>query len=234
MNSLLVTGSDTEVGKTAVTTALAAYWLAHRRDRLALLKLVQTGTGDRERYQHLFADLEQTSEELAPQCFETPVAPPIAATRAGRSVDLGAIWQTLTHLQQTRDFVLIEALGGLGSPVTAELTVADVAAAWRLTSILVIPVKLGAIAQAVANVALARQTQVDLHGIVLNCSTPIAPDRLADWAPIETITALTQVPVLGVLPFLEDPDDRSALAAAASNLEIERLWPVSAPLLEIH
>jgi len=63
--------------------------------------------------------------------------------------------------------VLVEALGG--SPVSEEFTVADLAE-WRPT-VLVVPVKLGAIAQAVANVALARPSRVHLKGIVLNCPT---------------------------------------------------------------
>ncbi|MGL5058815.1 MAG: dethiobiotin synthase, partial [Microcoleus sp.] len=170
MNSLLITGTDTDAGKTVLTSALAAYWQMYFPDRtLAIMKPLQTGTGDRELYTRLFA-LEQTPEELNPLHFNAPLAPPIAAEREGKRIELDKVWTALQSLRQRKDFVLVEALGGLGSPVTWELTVADLARDWRLSGVLVVPVKLGAIGQAVANVALARQTNVNLRGIVLNCT----------------------------------------------------------------
>ena len=43
MNTLLITGTDTEVGKTALTTILASYWYKHREGKsLGLMKLLQT------------------------------------------------------------------------------------------------------------------------------------------------------------------------------------------------
>jgi len=87
----------------------------------------------------------------------------------------------------------------------------------------VLPVKLGAIAQAVANVALARSCSLHLKGIVLNCVQPCSEEKMADWAPINLIQSLTNVPVLGVLPHLADPTDLFKLAQVASDLELERL-----------
>ena len=206
-----------------MTCALAAYWQTYRpQESLGILKPIQTGTGDCELYQKLF-DLKQTPEEITPLHFQTPVAPPVAAEREGRPVDLTLVWQALNALRQQRKFVLVEALGGLGSPVTHELTVADLARDWRLPVVLVVPVKLGAIAQAVANIALARSCGIHLKGIVLNCVQPGSEAKMADWAPINLIESLTNVPVLGVLPHLTDPTDLLKLAQVASDLDLERL-----------
>ena len=223
MNTLLITGTDTEAGKTVLTTALAAYWQKHQPDRsLAIMKPIQAGEGDRELYTQLFS-LAQTLEEITPLYFEAPLAPPIAAAKEGRKVDLGLVWQTLSKVQSSRDLVLVEALGGLGSPVSDEFTVADLAAHWRLPTVLVVPVKLGAIAQTVANVALARLTHVDLKGIVLNCLQLRSDQEIADWTPIELIQSLTNTPVLGCLPYLDNPTDLDKLASFAANLDLERL-----------
>lgn len=224
--TLLVTGTDTEVGKTVVTAAIAAYWQTHHGDRpLGILKPVQAGTGDREQYAQLFA-LDQSLEELCPAYFAEPIAPPLAAHLEGRSVDLSAIWQTLQRLQRTRAGVLVEGAGGLGSPVTWELTVADLAREWRLPTLLVVPVKLGAIAQAVANVALARSRHLDLRGIVLNCTEPRSTAECDRLAPADWIADLTQIPVLGTLPYQASWDNTPhlpTLAAAAAALDLERL-----------
>ncbi len=225
MNSLLITGTDTDAGKTVLTSALAAYWQTYFSDRtLGITKLLQTGTGDREHYTRLF-NLDQSAQELNPLHFDAPLAPPIAAEREGRPIELEKVWTTLQSLQQRKDFVLVEALGGLGSPVTRELTVADLARDWRLRGVLVVPVRLGAIGQAVANVALARQSGFKLKGIVLSCVQPTSEQEIADWTPIYLIESLTQIRVLGTLPHLDDPNDLTKLAKAASELDLERLLP---------
>ncbi|MEH2210787.1 dethiobiotin synthase [Nostoc sp.] len=223
LNTLLITGTDTEAGKTVLTTALAAYWQKYYpQRRWGIMKPIQSGIGDREWYQKLFA-LEQSAEEITPLYFQAPLAPPIAAARENRRVDLAVVWQALSKLRSQRDFVLVEALGGLGSPITEELTVADLAGEWHLPTVLVVPVRLGAIAQAVANVALARQSRVNLKGIVLNCVQPRTDAEIADWTPSQLIQSLTNTPVLGCLPYLDNLTDLDKLAQIASDLDWETL-----------
>lgn len=189
------------------------------------MKPIQTGVGDRELYDRLF-DLDQTLEELNPLHFQAPLAPPLAAEREGKRVKLEKVWQAFEALRQKRDWVLVEALGGLGSPITHETTVADLAWDWRLPTVLVVPVKLGAIGQAVANVALARQSKVHLKGIILNCVNPCSEQEIADWAPADLIRSLTSVPILGLIPHLANPTDLVKLTQIAANLDLERLLPL--------
>jgi dethiobiotin synthetase len=223
LNTLLITATDTGVGKTVLTTILAAYWQKyHPQSSLGIMKPIQSGIGDSELYQTLF-QLNQSPAEITPLYFQAPLAPPIAAAKENRSIDLSLVWQTLLKLQKERDFVLVESLGGLGSPITDELTVADLAGEWRLPTVLVVPVRLGAIAQAVANVALARQTKVNLRGIVLNCVQPYSDQEIADLTPSELIQSFTHIPVLGCLPYLENPTDLDKLSEIGSNLNWEIL-----------
>ena len=223
--SLLITGTDTDVGKTVLTISLVAYWQTYRFcQSLGLMKLMQTGEGDDELYHQLFND-ESSLQIVTPLFFEHPLAPPLAAAKIGKEVNLKVVWQALNDLQQKQDFVLVEALGGLGSPITHELTVANIAADWHLPTILVVPVKLGAIAQAVANVALARSLKIELKGIILSCSQLDSEQNIADLAPAELIQSLTQIPVLGAIPFIENLADKGKLAQIASHLDLELIFP---------
>lgn len=225
MKTLLITGTDTEVGKTIVTSSLIAYWRRYFPYRsLSVFKPIQTGVGDRQWYEQVFS-LTQPPGTLNPLSFDAPLAPPIAAEREGRMVDLAPIWQTFLSLQQSSDWVFVEGLGGLGSPVTHELTVADLARDWRLPIVLVVPVRLGAIAQAVANVALAHQNRLKVLGILLNCCDPEAERAIVDWTPPDLIEALTHTRVLGYLPYLTDPTDVDSLVKAASGLMVDILFP---------
>lgn len=225
MAALLISGTDTDSGKTVLTSALIAYWQRYCwAYRLGVCKPVQSGTGDRELYSRLF-DLDQTPEQLNPLWYQAPIAPPLAAALEGKRVDLAKAWQVFSQLQAERDWVLVEGAGGLGSPVTDELTVADIACQWRLPTVLVVPVKLGSIAATVANVALAKQKNVNLRGIILSCTESRTSQQLEQLTPIQMIESLTRVPILGVLPYLRQVKNLETLADAATQLDLERLMP---------
>lgn len=217
MKTLLVTASDTDTGKTVITASLKAYFQYYFPNfKVGLMKLLQTGLeGDRQFYQQFFPDV------IVPLCFTAPLAPPLAAEKENKYVDLKIIWEALLKSQKENDFLLVEALGGLGSPITDELTVADLAGSWRLETILVVPVRLGAIAQIVANVALAKQSKIKIKGIILNCVTPCTQEEIDNWTPINLIESLTYTPVLGVFPYLDDLTNLEKLAQAASQLKLE-------------
>lgn len=216
MKTLLIAGTDTNVGKTILTNAwLASYLQSTPETQVGLLKLMQTGEGDREFYQAFWQD-EPRVEIVTPLQFTAPLAPPIAAALEGKRVNLETVWKSYRALAESKDLVLIEGIGGLGTPVTFEVTVADIARDWHLETILVVPVQLGAIAQTVANAMYARYAQVQLKGIILSCLTPISETKLEDWTPIELLESLTEIPVLGVLSHLTSLDERETFSHALS------------------
>lgn len=231
MKALLIAGTDTDVGKTFVTIALAAYWQKHYFHKhlntssfLSIFKLMQTGTGDAEIYQRLFTPVEGI-EVVEPLRFTAPLAPPVAALKENKTINLGQVWQSFNLACQKSDLVLLETLGGLGSPITEELIVGNIAADWYLPAILVVPVKLGAIANAVANVALARSLKIKLQGIILNCTQPDAQGQIADLTPRDLIQSLTQVPILGTLPYITEPRNFDKLAKIVSDWDLEVILP---------
>lgn len=228
--TILITGTSAGVGKTVVTMAIAAYAQEFcRHQPLTILKPVDikqgnADGGDRHHYQRILSlPLSETPSQI---CLESSFDPPIATEQAGLVINLAEIWRHYQTAVQSHDLVLIEAVGGLGTPLTSETTVADLAWDWRLPTVLVVPVQPGAIGQAIAHVALARQCRVHLKGIVLNCLRPVAPDDENHFAPPGLLQSLTQVPVLGRIPYLEEVGDRSKLAHTASNLDIERILPL--------
>jgi dethiobiotin synthetase len=220
---LLIASTDTEVGKTVVTSALLAYHHKyHPQENWCVLKPIQCGTGDREFYHQLLSP-RQSLEEINPIYLDAPLAPPLAADKMGVAIDLGIAWRTFQRLQAEGQRVLVEGIGGLGTPITAESIVADLARDWNLPTVLVVPVKLGGIGSAIANVALARQYHVNLRGIILNCAQPRSQEEIIDLASPALIQSLTHVPVLGCIPYLADLSDLDKLAAVASNLDLELL-----------
>ncbi len=220
---MFISGTDTGVGKTCVTAALAAYVQTYcPNQRLAIFKPIQSGVGDREWYLQHFA-LAQTLDQITPLYFEQPLAPPIAAAAENRTVDLSQIWQAYQKLQLSYDQILVEGAGGLGAPVTAELTAADLARDWRMPTVLVVPVRLGSLGQAIAHAALARNAKTNLRGIILSCVESNAAEKLEQWTPTSLLESLTKLPVLGTLPYLADPTDLTALGNIASSWHLDAL-----------
>ena len=215
--------------KTVLIAALIAYARKyHPQQNWGILKPIQCGTGDREFLGQLF---DRSPADINPIYLEAPLAPPIAAAQAGIHIDLGIAWRALETMRSQHEMVIVEGIGGLGTPITDELVVADLARDWRLPTVLVVPVKLGSIGTAVANVALAKQYNVNLRGIVLNCISNLSPSEIANLAPAELIQSLTSTPVLGCIPYLPDLHDLSRLATAAADLELEILLPPALSLV---
>lgn len=210
MKTLFITGTDTDAGKTIVTTAWRAYYRFYYPDlSTGLMKLLQTGmVGDAEFYERFFDDVE------IPLRYNAPLAPPVAAAMEHRSIDMDLIYDRLRALESNYDVFLVEALGGLGSPITDDLTIAHVADSWALDTILVVPVKLGAIAHTVANVALARQHNINLRGIIFNCVNPCTEEQKNHWTPPKMIESFTNIPILGYFPHVENLTDIDDLAKA--------------------
>ena len=221
--TVLVTGTATGVGKTVVALAIASYYQMFCTEKsLAVFKPIDTKAQDRLTYQKVLS-LQQPVDDMTSVCLGTSFDPPIALKHEGKSLNLADVWQRYQAFTQSHDLVLIEACGSLGTPLTPETTVADLAWDWRLPSLLIVPVQPGAVGLAIAHVALARQSRIHLKGIVLNCPTPLSDDDCADLAPSRLIQSLTQIPVLGCIPYLENVGDRTTLANVASNLNIEQI-----------
>lgn len=238
MNSLFIAGTEAQVGKTVVLSALVAYCQRYTRQRVGVMKPIdcqRKSVLDADLFKQQF-DLDQTSAQITPILLSEmlPVSmvrntaqstEDAQATTQSSQIELDLLWRQFQALQQQRDLVLLEGWGGLGSPLSPETTVADLAWDWRLPTLLVVPVQPGAVAHAVANVALAQQSRLHLKGIILNEVQPCTPQDREDWVSVELLQSLTRKPILGYLPHLADPQDQTSLIQAAANLELEGLLP---------
>ena len=118
-------------------------------------------------------------------------------------------WQELQQAESS----FLEAPGCLGTPIAPELSVADLAQAWRLPVLLVASTQVDWPGQAIAAAALAKQCQLPLLGVILNQVT----DATAIEAQ-ETFQLLTGLPILGTFPA------GLAQAPAADQVAIVRDW----------
>ena len=194
-NALVICGTDTDVGKTVVSSLVvqglgATYW-----------KPVQSGLeggGDSGRLQAL---LQLPAERLLPEAYrlQTPVSPHWAAELEGITIDPARL-----ALPAVAGALVVETAGGLLVPLRRDWLQIDQLAAWGLPVLLVARSGLGTLNHTLLSVEALRQRSIPLLGLVLN--GPLHPDNPT------TLAALAQAPVLAQLPPLE-PLTASGLAA---------------------
>ncbi|MHC4472552.1 MAG: dethiobiotin synthase [Planctomycetota bacterium] len=208
---VLVTGTDTEVGKTVVGCGLARC-LVGRGRRVVAVKPVESGCGpepaDSEDGVRLARAAGQEEPGTALTRLRAPLAPPVAADREGVRLDHHQWCRAIEELARHRDVVLVEAAGGLLSPSTWDADARDLAAALDAAALVVSPDRLGTLNHTLLTLEALGAGGVEVLGVVLN-----APDSPDDSTGTNA-DALRRVagPVrVAELPRLADPDRDAAL-----------------------
>jgi dethiobiotin synthetase len=198
---LVVTGTGTGVGKTVVTSAVAALAVAAGH-RVAVLKPAQTGVdvgqpGDVDEVRRL-AGPSVTCRELAR--FPDPLAPATAARCAGLPpVTAPVIVAAARELAAEHDLVLIEGTGGLLVHLDDRgATLAAVAVALAAPVALVVAAGLGTLNHTALTVEALRTRGLRCVGMVIG-AWPAEPDLTAR-CNLTDLPAVTGLPLLGALP----------------------------------
>ena len=197
---IVVTGTDTDVGKTVFAAALAGalgarYW-----------KPVQAGLDPR-------ADIDSVAilsgAHILPEAYRltTPCSPHRAAEIDGVTIDPARL-----ALPEVDGPLVVEGAGGVLVPVTPDLLFADLFARWTRPVVLVARTGLGTINHSLLSIEALRRRDVPILGIAF------IGDEQADSEA--TIVRLGWVKRLGRLPRL-DPLDAGTLATAfAANFDL--------------
>ncbi|RMF41572.1 MAG: dethiobiotin synthase [Planctomycetota bacterium] len=105
---------------------------------------------------------------VCPQRFRAPLSPPEAAAAEGRTVDQDLLMQGALWWRQRCDFLVVEGVGGVLSPLSDALTCADWAEQLGLPVLLIVPDRLGAVNQALTAAEAILRRRLRLAGILLN------------------------------------------------------------------
>lgn len=233
MIRLGVTGTDTGVGKTVVTVALVAL-LRRRGLRVAAMKPVETGVlpgapSDGARLRAA-AGGDDGPADVCPVTYAEPLAPLVAARRAGRPVDLEALAAAFARLAAQRDAIVVEGAGGLLVPLTEQVSYAELFARWRLGLVVVAANRLGAINHVLLTVHAARAAELRIRAVVLNAVTAEVPDTAAQTNAATLAQLLPDIPVLS-WPWLTDiSDDALVTQAEQRGLGVVIDDPAQAPV----
>ena len=203
MRGLIVTGTDTDVGKTVFAAGLAqslgaAYW-----------KPVQAGLDggtDSETVARLAPDVQ-----VLPEAYRlvTPCSPLEAARIDGITIEDDAL-----ALPQVDGPLVVEGAGGALVPYRDDLLAADLFARWGRPAVVIARTALGTISHTLLTLEALRSRGILVAGVAfVGEEEPVAQG---------TIARLGEAPVLGRIPML-DPLDADTLRAAFAHIRTDLL-----------
>ncbi|MES1935270.1 dethiobiotin synthase [Salinisphaera hydrothermalis] len=180
-HTLFVTGTDTEIGKTRIATALLRGLVAAGHVAVGY-KPVASGcetTSDGLRNEDALALAAAGSpgfayDEINPYAFEPPIAPHIAAADAGVTIERDVLDAGHARLAERADWVVVEGAGGWHVPLGTDWDFADWASRHDWPVLLVVGMRLGCVNHAMLSArAIAATTR--FAGWVANTLPPRQP-----------------------------------------------------------
>jgi dethiobiotin synthetase len=205
---LFVTGTDTGVGKTVVSCALARALRAGGFD-VGVMKPCETGVTAAGPLDALAlraaAGADDPLEDVCPLAFALPAAPAVAARAEARTVDLGIVRKAAARLRACHDVLLVEGAGGALVPLAPGVAMADLALELALPVLVVARGALGTINHTLLTLEALASRGIALAGVVLShgASALSAPDA----ANLAWLREALGPRLLGELPPLADPSD---------------------------
>jgi dethiobiotin synthetase len=216
VRSLFVTGTGTSVGKTVTTAAICVATGARA------MKPVQTGSGEPVDLEFIWkATGHREDPELAcPYRFVEPLAPAVAARRAGRRIDVERIRAGYETLGKEGPLV-VEGAGGLLVELTEGFSMADLAASLGLPIVIACAPGLGTLNHTALTAEAARTRGLEVAGLVIS-AFPARPDSAARTNPAQLARI---APLLGVIPHVPRLDVEAAEPSALAELAPHVLDP---------
>lgn len=212
LHGCFVTGTDTDVGKTRISTALL-HWLSHAGWRSAGFKPVAAGTqlidgqsvNDDVRALRDASSLRMSDAEVGPFQLATACAPHIAAALEHKPIDRAEILRSAHALATRADLLVVEGVGGFCVPLGPNWDSADLACDFQLPVLLVVGLRLGCINHALLTAHAIRARGLRLAGWIGNSVSPAMPWLDENVATLQQRFESQNIPCWGVVPWLEEP-----------------------------
>ena len=214
---LFITGTDTGVGKTLIAGAIAR--ILHQQGlNVGVFKPVATGcrrsregliSTDAE-FLAFCANSELPLSIINPAAYVTPAAPIVSAETDDCPIDFEQILSAYKYICENCDVVIVEGIGGVRVPLTAETDILDLAAEFALPMVIVARPNLGTINHTLMTIDSIRSRGLGLAGVIIN-SYNVLDATVAETTAADVIAQCGDTDILAILPPDEESDVEKAL-----------------------
>ena len=221
MNSYFVTGTDTGVGKTAITAGIAGS-LRNLGINVGVMKPIATGYQQKAGYKSSdvtilaeAAGIKDPEDLINPVFLPIPTSPYDASKLLSVPIDMPLILTKFKKLLSLHDMILIEGIGGIMTPITKNFFVADMIKAMAIETIIVTRATLGTLNHTVMTCKMCKDYDIKVKGLVINNfdekGTP------AEKSAPTTLYELTGINIIGIIPFIKDLNQTDKMVEMVSK-----------------
>ncbi len=205
IKGIFITGTDTGVGKTYVAERIASTLRSSGMD-VGVMKPAETGC--RLRNGSLVPDdalrlmkaagSKDALDFVNPYRFREPLAPFVAAYRAGGKIDPVKITASFKILSHRHEFMIVEGAGGIMVPLTSRSTYCDLARKMRLPVVIVARPGLGTINHTLLTISALQKRRIPIAGIIINYAVDRKAGMAEETSP-SVIAEMAKLPILGIV-----------------------------------
>ncbi|MDF2566398.1 MAG: Dethiobiotin synthetase [Massilibacillus sp.] len=228
MHGLFITATDTDIGKTMITGAIAAA-LKERGIHVGVFKPLASGAICNSEGNLVSEDASFLMKAAGiPETLRSEVN--AVSRESGIKIDIEDIIDDVKKNAEKYDMVLIEGVGGITAPLWQNYLLADMMKAFALPAVIVSKPRLGAINHTVLTYEYAKQRGIELNGVILNRWEADSAGVLEE-SNIEYIEAMTGLPIVGKFPLTKHIDVNknctyNLAEVAEKNIKIDQILEI--------
>jgi len=210
MKVIFVTGTDTGIGKTVISSAISAFFSLRKQMNVGVMKPFECGLSktDKDLLPWDAICLREASGSnddlniISPYTLEAPVAPEVAAMLEHVNIDINMVDKIYHSLAKSHDLLVIEGAGGVLVPIRENFFFVDLIQKWNAPTLIVSRLGLGTINHTLLTNHLLKERGIKVIGVILN-NTDGLGDLPAQTNP-DILKKYLDVPVLGIFPHVKD------------------------------
>ena len=228
MKAYFITGTDTGVGKTSITVGLAGSMHKIGVD-VGVMKPIATGYPNKTGFRSSdvtklveVTSIKDPENLINPVFLPLPTSPYDATKILELSVDMPLIFEQFKKLLSLHEMLLVEGIGGIMTPVTKNFFIADMIKGMGIDAIIITRATIGTLNHTVMTCKICKDYGIKIRGLVINNfdekGTPAEKN-----APT-TLYELTNIPILGTIPFIKDLNNIEKLIEhVEKNIDVKSL-----------
>lgn len=236
---IFVTSTDTNVGKTFVTSGLATV-MQSLGYKAGVYKPIQTDAIEQNGFL-VSADLSYVKqldayiETANTYIFKSKCAPVIAAELENTKIDLKIIERDYALFKENCEVTVVEDSGGLLEPITDNCFMADIPKKLNIPILIIADANSQSISTTLTTINTAKEKGLDVTGVIVNKFQPNTAS-LTSKTTAGLIEAYSDVKVLGVMPEIKNfkyTKPSSLINVLINNVDIESVFRIKIPKLNL-
>jgi len=226
LNSIFITGTDSDVGKTYVAAGLAVTLRKLKID-VGVMKPFAAGTAQKTGFKsedvEILANAAQVNDPemlLNPQFFPIVASPYTALKNLKIKPNIKLILNRFKKLSKLHSMLLVEGMGGIMTPILQDYFLTNLIKHMKLPTIIVTRTKVGTVNHTVMTCKMCEKYKIPVKGIVINNFDTNGYNVKELKRDLEN---LTNIQVLGSIPFIDDMSDTSLYRVFKKNIDFKSL-----------